>query len=569
MRPTIDAALRTELTAAGPARVLKKLEADPVLAEGWTWKQDGPVWTVATGTQIVRLDGEAITTAAQVSCDCLLTPRCLHLLATLAVLEAVGGKAVDTTDASEPETASGPADEPRPVPVPVRLTARQREAAELAWQAGAALLAEGAARAGSPARDALRHAADSSRRAKLPLLSTVATRVVTDLNTLAKDRPSFRLQTLTADLQLLLSLAARLRGEPTDADVGVARRDYTDRSAGRFLGICAERIVTTSGYAGVVTYVVDPDRRIWTVADVRPGGADRVLEAYRTTSSGLPSPYELSRAGVFAAGLRMSADGRLGRAGSADAARVPETAWTDPQLDPLWTEPLDAQLDRVVPVLTADEADRRAGDDLIFAEVTVGELRPGALTVYAGDVPISVLAATDARPAVGNLRRLAAHRGATARMILRVHPSLPRTAFPVAVGECAELRLKSAWTGRANLTIDELPGGQADTLGSAHATGIDPLDPVSRVRSRTVLSGRTALRSAALPATVATLRRHRLTTAAVLLDRLAEAANATVVSPTGETAPAAPDALAAAWIACGAYETAARQALLRRLWSAG
>ena len=544
--------------------MLKKLEADPAVAEGWIWAPDGPVWTVSTGTQTVRLSGGALTDAAQVSCDCLLSPRCLHLLAVLAVLPSAGAAATEP----EPEAA---APEPEPEPVaggPVKLTPRQREAAEIAWRAGGALLADGAARAGTPVLDALLHAAETARKAKLPLLSTAATRVSTSLASLSSDSPAFRLPTLTADLQLLLSLASRLRGEPTDADVGAARRDYTDHKGGRFLGICAERISTGSGYAGVVTYLVDADRRIWTVADVRPGGPERIQHAYTGTSTALPSPFELSRSGAFATGLKMSADGRLGRADSAEVARVSLTSWSDEQLDPLWTEPLGEQLDRVVPVLSDDPADRRAGDDLVFADVTIGELRPGALTVYADDgLPIAVLAAADTRPAVGNLRRLASHGGSRVRMILRAHPSLPRTAFPIAVGGDAELHMPKSWTGRANLTLDELPGSLANAIGSAPETGPDPLDPVARMRSRTVLSGRAALRAQSLPATVATLRRHRLSTAAVLIDRLAAAANATVVRSTGESAPAPPDDLAAAWIACGTYEVAARQALMRRLWT--
>lgn len=566
MRPTVDIALRTSLTEAGPARVLKKLEADPAVAEGWAWTQDGPLWTVSTGTQVVRLDGEAITDAAQASCDCLLSPRCLHLLAVLAVLPSTGVVATEP----EPESVA-PEPEPEPVVIgPVTLTPRQHEAAEIAWKAGGALLADGAARAGTPVLDLLRHAAETARKAKLPLLSTAATRVSTSLASLSSDSPAFRLPTLTGDLQLLLSLASRLRGEPTDADVGVARRDYTDHKGGRFLGICAEKISTGSGYAGVVTYLVDADRRIWTVADVRPGGSERIQHAYTGTSTALPSPFDLSRSGAFATGLKMSADGRVGKADSAEVARVSLTSWSDEQLDPLWTEALGEQLERVVPVLSADPADRRAGDDLVFADVTIGELRPGALTVYADDLPIAVLAAADTRPAVGNLRRLASHGGSRVRMILRVHPSLPRTAFPIAVGGAGEeLHMPKSWSGRANLTLDELPGSLAKAIGSAPETDPDPLDPVARMRSRAVLSGRAALRTQSLPSTVATLRRHRLSTAAVLIDRLADAANATVVRSTGESTPAPPDDLATAWIACGTYEVAARQALMRRLWTVG
>lgn len=568
MKPTIDAGLRDLLTGAAPTRVHKKLTADPEVAGGWTWSQDGPVWTVNTGAQTVRLAGETLTDAAQVTCDCLLSPRCLHVVAAIAVLDVIA-----TAPAAEDSGASTSDDVPQEPaePAHVKLTPRQREAAELAWRAGAALLAGGAARAGTPVRDAVVHAAETARKAKLPLLSTVATRVARALGDLAADSAAFQLSALTADVHQLLAVAARLRdpadGHAETADVGVARRGYTDHGGGTFTGLFAERILTDSGYAGVVTYLADADRRIWTVADVRPGGAERIHDAYRA-AEWLPAPWELSRGGVYAAGLTMSADGRLGRAASADTARVPVADWRAPAIDPLWTEPLAAQIDRVLPALAADPTERRAGDDLVFVEAVIGELHPGALTVFVGDVPVALLTDRDEQPAIGNLRRLAAHVGATVRMILRVHPSLPRAAFPVAVGDCAALSLPDSWGSRANLTLDELPGVQRPADGAPAAFAPDPLDPVARLRGRTVLSGRPALRSASLPGSLAALRRHRMPTAALLLDRLAATANATVVRATGEYAPTPPDEFAAAWTACGVYEAAARRELMRRMWTA-
>ncbi|GLZ80848.1 hypothetical protein Afil01_56550 [Actinorhabdospora filicis] len=550
MRPAISPDLRAALTAAAPARVTKKLDADPGVAESWHWSQDGPVWTVDTGAQKVRLDGETLDGDGQVSCDCLLSPRCLHLLAVVAALPETGAAAV-------PEAA-----EEEPPPAPVTLSAKQREAADLAWSAGAALLAEGASRAGTPARDALRHAAESARRAKLPALSAIATRVLSGLSGLASDEPSFRLPQFTEDLWSLLAISGRLRGEPTEADLGIARRDYGDASTGRLSGLFAERVVTASGYAGVVTYVADAEGLTWTVADVRPGDASRVDDAYRRSEWG-PPPRDLCRLEVFATGLTMSADGRLGQGGKTFLARVGHQGWPDA----LWAVPFEKQLDRALAAVSGPEDERRAGDDLLFVAAELGGLTPGALTVHIGETPVSVIAATDAQPVTGNLRRLSLHSGRTARMILRVHPRLPRTAFALAVGDCPELGLPEAWHGHANLTLDELPGPTGSALGHLATDVPDPLEPVARTRRRAVLSGRAGVRGAVLDGVRAGLRRHRMPAAAAMLGRLAEEAGATVLRATGESVPAPPDALAEAWVACGVYETAARRALLRHLWT--
>lgn len=553
MRPDISPDLRAALTAAAPARVAKRLEADPAVAEGWHWSQDGPVWTVDTGAQKVRLDGASLTGEEQVSCDCLLSPRCLHVVATLAVLPETGAAAAEPAEPAVEEAAPA---------APVTLTAKQREAADLAWAAGAALLAEGAARAGTPARDALRHAAESARRAKLPALSAIATRVLSGLSGLASDAPSFRLPQFTEDMWSLLAIAGSLRGEPTEADLGVARRDYGDASTGRLTGMFTERVVTASGYAGVVTYVADADGLMWTVADVRPGDASRVADAYRRSEWG-PPPRDLCRLEVFATGLTMSADGRLGQGAKTFLARVGSRPWPDA----MWNVPIEKQLDRALAAVSGPEDERRAGDDLLYAEVVLGGLTPGALTVHIGDMPVSAIAATDAQPLTGNLRRLSLHEGRTARMILRVHPRLPRTAFALAIGGCPELELPETWYGHANLTLDELPGPTGSALGHLSVDVPDPLEPMARARRRAVLSGRAGVRGSVLDGVRAGLRRHRMPAAAAMLGRLAEEAGATVLRPTGESVPAAPDALASAWVACGVYETAARRALLRHLWT--
>src|SRR5262249_29160247 len=82
-RPKIFAEVASALTAAIPARLLKKLDAEPTLAEAWTW--DAASVTTDKGEVVQFTISDDVVTA--VSCSCLLQPKWLHIAAVVALLE--------------------------------------------------------------------------------------------------------------------------------------------------------------------------------------------------------------------------------------------------------------------------------------------------------------------------------------------------------------------------------------------------------------------------------------------------------------------------------------------------
>jgi hypothetical protein len=86
-RPVINAELAGTLTAAIPPRLIKKLDADPTLADKWTW----------TATSVTTDKGEVVTLVVtddvitQLQCSCLLNPKCLHVAAVVTLLEPAEG----------------------------------------------------------------------------------------------------------------------------------------------------------------------------------------------------------------------------------------------------------------------------------------------------------------------------------------------------------------------------------------------------------------------------------------------------------------------------------------------
>jgi hypothetical protein len=59
-----------------------------------------------------------------------------------------------------------------------------------------------------------------------------------------------------------------------------ARRAYRPAPQPRLTGLCSVTVVGAEGFAGMVTYLMDAGRRLWTVADVAPGGRSRCAAAY-------------------------------------------------------------------------------------------------------------------------------------------------------------------------------------------------------------------------------------------------------------------------------------------------
>ena len=96
-RPQIDPQLAGTLTAAIPPRLIKKLDAEPTLADKWTW----------TATTVTTDKGETATfvitegVVTELACSCLLNPKCLHVAAVVTLLEPADGGAAPIVSARQ------------------------------------------------------------------------------------------------------------------------------------------------------------------------------------------------------------------------------------------------------------------------------------------------------------------------------------------------------------------------------------------------------------------------------------------------------------------------------------
>lgn len=624
--PAVTAPVLAEALDALPARLRRKVDDAVARASGWpvTGTAGGVTVRVdeATTVTLVTVDG-VVRSAADARCSCLLAPHCLHRTAVLALAP------VDDTAAAQPPAADRPVDPavgasadaaadpsadagaaaaggPAAPAAPAvdgaagaggaarsELTARQRIAADGLWQVAVDVLAAGTVGCGVVLRTALLRAVHEARANGLHRAAASGTRVAAGLRAARAAEPQYRLADLTDDLCELLAVSRRLRGTDLPAGelgplLGTARRAYDPQAGLRLYGLCAVPVVTDSGYAGVVTYLVDRTGRLWTVADLAPGDVGRAAGAGDATvavgESGL-SHRQLTRAGLVVSGGTASESGQLGAGRAVRAARAVGVGWADEPLVGLWAQPLPDQVRRAFGAATLPVPERPAGADLLFLTVRVLGGHDHTVLVATGDGAVLTLTVADEHavlPHRDNLRLLGQAVGAELRLVGRLDPTRRATVQALAVGPTSVdgpvLVLPPSWAGHADLGYDRLHSSQ---LGPAPASADGRLpgeggpaprprlgDPglgLLRRQVERVVSGGRAIQAVADP-TVRGLRLARLDLGAHLLTAMGDAARARPRNAFGRLTDDDGQAFAESWLALAVYEQAASRALAEASW---
>ncbi len=154
-RPTIEPALLASLIEAAPGRVRKRLDKEPDVAQAWNWSEHDGVHQVSAGGETVRIstDQGVVRQLEQITCSCLLAPKCHHILAcvtSLAPADLPSTQRAEATGPNEPATAESQAVGDRPArDQQVEVSPRMQDTALCVRQATMDLLRVGARAAGS------------------------------------------------------------------------------------------------------------------------------------------------------------------------------------------------------------------------------------------------------------------------------------------------------------------------------------------------------------------------------------------------------------------------------------
>lgn len=549
-RPTLHANLLAELTSAAPARLVRKLDKEPDRAESWSWTETEAGWTIDAGKAVVTLIGGALTTVDHVGCDCLLAPRCLHLLSVLARLELLEGEEQDVEPVAEA------------VSQPEALTAKQKEAARDLHSHLVGLLESGFQSAGMIAQGQLLRDAHRCRAEKLPRLAGHAHRITVAVKAMGNRDPDFVMGELAAEVGDALEVSRRVGcGVRGPDDVGIGRRRYQTVGGLRLTGLFCEPVLTRSGYAGTVTTLVGPAGRLFTVSDVRPGEPGRALATYRAGvdfAGTSVSHHDLCRTGLFIAQATASASGRLGRGKQVEAVRAGASVWPDELFEVSATEQVGRVLDHTLRAVDQ----RPEGWDLVFVE---GQLRGGQLFLDGAAVPTRLPSDSEHLRYRENQRVLSGLEGSV-RVIARWRGSALEMLALSPLDDA--LDLDPVLGGRVNLGFDRLPG--ASVQRSVPGLRFEPLDPAGVLRRRVfrvLLGGAAAMPASAgvqVSRDAARLERLMLPTAASLLLHLHEAAGR---GPRGTEGAGTPDELARMFSAACTYERTLQRHLLAAAWA--
>jgi hypothetical protein len=530
-RPSVAPEVLADLTAAVPARVSKRLDANPRAADAFTWSLAESI-TILAGEETVTLRREGVRTQKDASCTCLLQPRCFHLLAVLAVLPLAA--------APEGEIPERPTPSAEPISL---LGTAERETASEALTIGARILCDGLSHASTLRMGELVRVVHRCRRDGLFRLESAALAVFEAARDLREKSPDFRLAEAATRLAELVLVAGKLVDGATDARwLGIGRRAYTDAGPLRLSGIACAPVVR-KGYSGVVTYLTD-GARIYTAQDVLPGDDERAVHAWeaqlRFGETSL-SHREASREGLLFANAQLSQDGRLG----AGKSVVCVSAKHDSSLVArLFDEPFGLQLER---------ADRGERHGLLFV---TGVVDDGALVLEgssAGALPLT-LPIDDLRFAYReNLDRLD-RSGARVRLVARLAED-GAALDPIAadLGEGHFFSLAYDRIARRHLPVEPAPIEPRTRRVPNGAA----LEPMRRRVLRFALAGAPSLPTAALPELARereTLRGWLMPTGANVLEALATSAHRE------------PLAAARAWLSLHTYLLAAERALARSTW---
>jgi hypothetical protein len=545
-RPTISPQAAAVLTAQIPPRLIKKLDADPTLADRWTW----------TATTVATDKGEVVTLAitdgvvGAVSCSCLLQPKCLHVAAVIAVLEPAAG-IIEAAVVAAPEHTAAPS------------AAIDTRVARDALGVCAGVLVTGAEASGAFVQAELLRSIHGCRTAGLHRLAATQMRILRSIRELRADKAEFSLPILAADLRDALAIAYQLaHGAATPALVGTARRDYEPIGNLRLHGVFTEAVVARSGYAGAVTYLADDTGRLFTRSDIAPGDAGRAAGAYDAPANigdAVLPHRELGRSGLFVGDATASADGRLGAGQKVRAVRAAEpSAWPAAR----FAQPLATQLARIATFDATAEELRPGGWDLAFVEGTIVGL--GNLVLLdLGDRGIELVTSLDQRALVArdNLVVLGKATGLRVRVIGRVRLAAPRRLDLLALAPAADetrIVMPDAWHGRANVHYDRLstPSQTSPSPGVATISQLPPdlLEPLRRRVERVVQGGLGTLPTHALPELerdAELLAERSLRTGADVLRDLA--------AVTGARRTIDRERFATAWLRAALYDDAARR----------
>lgn len=546
-RPTVSPELIAAMIEATPDRVRRRLDRTPNAAASWNWQASEAAWLVDSGGETVTLPHGHVMSMEQLTCTCLLSPKCFHVLACLTHLEVAIVESSQAEPSEQGESASPTAGEDLVEP-----DDKQRHAARELVNSIAQLLRVGVANGGVVVQSGLLRAVHQCRADGLHRLAALGLRVIAGVSEFRSRAPAYDPAQLAQDIADVLETSRHVQSQKPVAGfwIGSARRKQMPVRPRKLHGLFAEPILTRSGFSGAAVYFLGEDECIYTASDVRPGDAQRARDAYLggiEIGSIIAPAKQLARGLYLGSELTASVDGRLGRGKNIKMVEQGQSTWQVEAIQKRFGRPLPDQWNTVYEQADLPAEGRPAGWDFVFLEGTVlGAVGPELLLESKRDATSIRLAIENDHETLyfrENLRMLSHAPGLRLQVIARVNLQEPRIVSPLAIAPVLadtnngepRLEIPQSFAGRICLGFDEI---SRHFLRNVQVSPVvlstqslqqmmeNPLIALRRRWIAAMLSGLISQRSNntnMLAAEAAILNRTGFTTGEALLDALSRA----------------------------------------------
>ncbi len=547
-RPTVAPELVAALIESTPDRVRRRLDRAPDVAASWDWQSSDESWSVNAGGETVSLPRGHVVAVEQLTCTCLLSPRCFHVLACLTRLQIVTVESTREDDKDQIETVAAETGEDV-----VESDEKQQRAARELVNNLAQLLRVGVANGGVVVQSGLLRAVHQCRAEGLHRLAALGLRVIAGAGEFRARASAADLAQLAQDAADALETSRHVLSNKAVASfwIGTARRKQMPVRPRKLHGLLAEPIITQSGFSGAAVYFLGEDDQIYTASDVRPGDSQHARDSYLggiEIGAMIQPAKQLARGLYLGTDLTASQDGRLGRGKGIKIVEQGQSTWQVAAIERRFRRPLLEQWNAAYAQAALPADARPAGWDFVFLNGTVlGAVGPELLFQPSEDAQPVRLAIENENESLyfrENLRMLSYAPGLRLQVIARLNLLEPRIASALAIAQvegdlCKDdeprLELPALLAGRICLGFDEIQRHfLINARGSAvilNVQGMQPQEenPLGSLRRRWIaamLSGIVSQRPAnakMLAAETAILNRNGFTTGAALIDGLSRA----------------------------------------------
>ncbi len=559
-RPTVSPQLTASVIESAPDRVRRRLDRTPDAASGWSWLFSETQWSVDTGGETVTLPGRHIHSITQLSCTCLLSPQCFHVLACLTSLEVVlvedqeEPSSIDNQQTLQTVSQDATDDNVQP-------TENQRRAASELAKNLTHLLRVGVANAGVVIQSGLLRAVHQCRAAGLHRLGAVGLRVIAGTNQFRARSAESDPAQLAEDIADALETTQHLLHEQAVPSfwIGTARRRQFPVRPRKLHGLVAEPIITRSGFAGAAAYFLGEDDNIYTASEVRPGDAQLARDAYLggiEIGSMIQPAKQLARRLYLGTDLTASKDGRLGRGKSIRIVEQGQSSWDAEAIQKRFRRPLPEQWNAVYAGATLPADARPAGWDFVFLTGSVvGAFGPELLFHLINEdqtIRLGIANESESLYFRENLRMLSHAPGLKLQVIARLNLLEPTLVYLLALAAFEDKEEQKdrprivlpktlhgrVFTGFDEIANNQLVGAQAKPVILNEQKIASPDDPLVALRRRwlstmlagTVSHGQGNLNS--MSAEIGMLKRGGFSTGAALLDALSRSAATNALTDT-------------------------------------